>query len=300
VSRAKAWSELAERDLARGRRALREELTNLDKQIEQYRAEQQFAQRVLDRSRKLMRQNALPAEQYQEAEKQREVACARRQQAEARKEAQREKGTQEAEAEVAKRRKELEDARAVLRLLEAGTRPEEIDAEEARLARRQEEARYLEGLQDKLCVSSPVPGLLTTPRMKEKVGRYVQEGELIAEVEEPDSLEAEVALAELDVAEVRPGQPVVLKTRALPFQTFRGRVERIAPRASSAEAPATVPKPPRGELPGTVTVYCRFEGANAELRPGMTGHARVRCGRRPAGELLVGRLLRFLRTEFWW
>src|SRR5262249_50748408 len=104
----------------------------------------------------------------------------------------------------------------------------------------------------------------------------------------------------LDAAEVRPGQSVVLKARALPFQTFEARVERVAPRACAAEGPATAPKPARGELPGTVTAYCRFQADSTGLRPGMTGHARVCGGRRRAGEILLGRLLRYLRTEFWW
>ena len=31
----------------------------------------------------------------------------------------------------------------------------------------------------------------------------------------------------------------------------------------------------------------------------MTGYARISCGRRPLGAILVDRVLRFLRTEFW-
>jgi hypothetical protein len=36
------------------------------------------------------------------------------------------------------------------------------------------------------------------------------------------------------------------------------------------------------------------------LRTGMTGFARIVCGRRPCGEILAFRTLRILRTEFWW
>jgi hypothetical protein len=35
------------------------------------------------------------------------------------------------------------------------------------------------------------------------------------------------------------------------------------------------------------------------LRPGMTGHARIFTGRRPIGQIVANRALRFLRTEFW-
>ena len=56
-------------------------------------------------------------------------------------------------------------------------------------------------------------------------------------------------------------------------------------------------------MPGgrrTLTVYCRVTDASAELRPGMTGHARIACGRRPVGAILTDGVYRRLRTEFWW
>jgi hypothetical protein len=56
----------------------------------------------------------------------------------------------------------------------------------------------------------------------------------------------------------------------------------------------------RAEVPGTVTVYCRLDRPGPDLRPGMTGHARVNAGERPLGEVLLDRVLRVIRTEFWW
>jgi multidrug resistance efflux pump len=300
VARARAWRDLAQRDLARADKALRQELASLAKLIEQHQAERNYARLVLARSRKLMVRRALADEQYEETAKEAQVSRARQQQTQARRQALQERGTQQAEEELARREKELADAQAVLRLLLAGTRPEELEAEQARLARLQEEVRYLQTVQRRLPVRSPVGGLVTTPRLKDKLGRYFQEGELICEIEKPEELEAEVALEELDVARVQLGQAVELKARGLPFQTFQAQVTRIAPRATRAEAAATAAKPARGELPGTVTVYCRLQGTDEGLRPGMTGHARINCGRRVAAELWTERVLRFLRTEFWW
>jgi multidrug resistance efflux pump len=177
---------------------------------------------------------------------------------------------------------------ATVNLLEVGPRSEEVEVERARLARVQEEARYLEQLQDKLPVHSPVPGLVTTPRMKEKVGQHVREGELICVIEESAGLEVEITLAEQDVARVRPGQAVALRARALPFETLPAQVDRIAPAAG------------RGEVQSTVTVYCRLDDYPPGLRPGMTGYGRVYTGRRPVGAILLDRAVRFLRTEFWW
>src|SRR5262249_26318904 len=157
---------------------------------------------------------------------------------------------------------------AALILLVVGPRAEEVEAERARLARLEEEARYLEQLQDKLAVHSPVPGLVTTPRLKEQVGRYVREGDLICVVEGSAGLEAGLARAEGGVGGARPGEAVVRGARALPFETLPARVDRIAPAAG------------RGDVQSTVAVYCRLDDCPPGLRPGMTGYGRVYTGPR--------------------
>jgi multidrug resistance efflux pump len=207
---------------------------------------------------------------------------------------------------VAQKKAEVREAQATLTLLEAGTRPrpEEIQAKRAHLDRLREEARYLEELSSKVPVCAPVAGLITTPRLKEKVGQYVKEGELICLVEEPADLVAEIALAEQDVVRVAAGQKVELKVRALPFETLSAEVERIAPRGQSkgpqelAKDAGTRAAP--GEEPVTITVYCRLKESRPELRPGLSGYARIYTGPRSIGGFLADRVLRFLRTEFWW
>jgi hypothetical protein len=83
--------------------------------------------------------------------------------------------------------------------------------------------------------------------------------------------------------------PVILKTRALPFEEFDGQVDRIAPIAVTQQ-----------NAESTITVYCRIENPDGALRPQMQGYARVYCGKRPIGEILLERSLAFLRTQFWW
>jgi multidrug resistance efflux pump len=298
VERAEKWRDLAEKDLQRSRKALQEDLERLEKQIAQYRAERDHALAVLHRAQQLRNQNAVSAEEFQTAQKQSRTFQSQEEQARAQKRARQALGCIESEAELARREKDLADARGTLALLEAGSRPEEIEAERARLARLEEEDRYLESLQEKELVRSPVAGLITTPHLKEKVGQYLREGELICEVEEPAQLQVEVALAEQDAAEVQPEQQAELKARSLPFQTFRARVERVAARAVEVQSPLTPVA--RGETPATLTVTCLVEDTDSNLRPGMTGYARIYCGRHRVGEALAHRLLRYLRTEFWW
>jgi multidrug resistance efflux pump len=291
VERAAAWRDLARQDLAHAREALEKELARLEKQVGEHGAELDCAEASLDRARRLRGGRTamvISAEEYAEVEKRCRVCRAQVEESRAQHEARRALGTQEAEAELARREKELADAQAALALLEAGSRPEEVEAGRARLDRLREELRYLDGLPEKVQVRSPVGGLITTPHLREKVGQYVREGDLIGVVEDPGGLEAEVALAEQEVARVRPGQAVELKARALPFETFPASVDRVAPAAE------------HGQAQSTVTVTCRLGEHPADLRPGMTGYARIYTGRRSLGEVLVERVLRYVRTEFWW
>ena len=43
-----------------------------------------------------------------------------------------------------------------------------------------------------------------TPRFREKMGQYLKEGDLICEIEDPDSMELEVPMDEQDVARIAP------------------------------------------------------------------------------------------------
>ena len=177
---------------------------------------------------------------------------------------------------------------AALALLQAGTRPEEIAAAQATVERLREEVAYLNEINDRLCIKSPVAGAITTGRLREKVGDYFEEGELVCEVEDAQQLEVVIALDEDQAARVRPGQRVRLKARSLPFEVFAVQVDRLAPRAA------------RGDAQSQVNVYCHLDDRDAQLRPGMTGYARIDCGQAPIAVVLARNVLRFIRTEFWW
>jgi putative peptide zinc metalloprotease protein len=163
-------------------------------------------------------------------------------------------------------------------------------------------------VRDRLVITSPISGVVTTPRLKERLGLFLGEGQPICEVETLSVVDAEVAVVEQDILRVRPGQEIFLRPRSLPFQTFAARVDRIAPATTRAQDPSgAAPRaedrggiPERGKVPGSVIVYCRIAGSSWGLRTGMTGYARIHCGRRPVGEILACHLLRVLRTEFWW
>lgn len=288
VRRAATWRDLAGKDLERKMQALEQELSRLDKQIQQAKTQYDFATDALDRAKRLLDKKAIALDRFRDLEKDHALFLSQWHQALAQKEERLAVGVLEQENELARREKDLADARAALTLLEVGTRPEEIQAEKARLTRLTEEKRYLEGLKVRVRLTSPISGIIITAHLREKIGHYFKEGDLICEVEDLSGLEAEITLEEQEVAKVAAGQPVAFKARSLAFKAFDGNVERIAPQAAT------------GKVQSTVTVSCRLEDPPSELRSGMTGYARIQCGTCSLGSSLFGRIFRFVRTEYWW
>jgi multidrug resistance efflux pump len=191
---------------------------------------------------------------------------------------------------AALRGKEVQEARDRLKLLEAGNRPEEIEATAAELNRLKSHRVYLEQQLALLEVHTPVDGIVTTHRVREKVGQAVKKGDLIAEVHEMRKLTVEINVPEKEIAEVRVGQRVILKARAYPLAKFEARVAAIAPAV-------TEPDDVRGER----MVRVRTELANSELllKPEMSGRAKIYCGERRLIDIVGRRVVRFFKVDFW-
>jgi multidrug resistance efflux pump len=142
------------------------------------------------------------------------------------------------------------------------------DAAEERLHRIRGEAlrRELALLDEELAlttVRAPAAGLVLTPRMDERTGTSLAEGDPLLVLGRTDTLELEFGVAQQDILRVRPGQEVRLRVDALPSRTFDGRVTSIA------ELPL--------EVEGEVRYPVRAAVANPDglLKPEMAAHARV-------------------------
>ncbi len=290
VKRSEGWRDLAQKDLERSRLSLQQDFIRLDQQVLQSDTELKYAVNSVNQAAKLYKLGALAGEQYRSEYKRYELSASQLAEAQATKKAREAEGVRSAEAELARREKELEDTRATLSLLEAGSRPEDIEAETARRTRLLEELKYLEDQKTKLQVRSMAAGVIATPRLKDRIGQLAEVGSLICVVEDMAVLRVEILIPEEDVAGLQPGQSIELKARALPFDTFVAKVERIAPSASITP----------DKRQSTITVYCYVANQGEKLKSGMTGVARVYRGYRPFGIILVHKALRYLRTEFWW
>ncbi len=305
VERADRWHDLAKADLVRDRAVHAEEKAQLDAQVDRYEAELKQAGAAFDRVATLRKQSVASVEEYDAATARVAVCRGQLAQAKAERAAARTRGAAATETELARRAKDLADATGELAVLTARARPEEIAAARAAVARVDEECRYLDELSGRLTISIRSAGIVTTARLRERVGRLFQEGELIAEVENLAGLEVDVNLREGQSARVMAGQEVELLARAFPFQSLRGRVVRIAPAARrpgerlDTVAPQPVTTATQTDAEGQVAVLCELVSPDPGLRPGMTGHARITRSDRPGGYILLESLLRTIRIEFW-
>lgn len=191
---------------------------------------------------------------------------------------------------VAVRQKELEASENSLRLLLAGSRHEEIEAVAAELASLEARARHLDDELERVQLVSPIAGVVTTPKLEERIGEYVRRGDLVLEVHALETVTVEIAVPEKEISDVAVGQRVELKVRAFPGRTFEGEVTSIAP-------VVTVPEQQHAER--SVTVSTRLANPDGLLKGKMTGTAKIRCGERRVLELLTRRLTSYLRVEFW-
>ena len=188
-------------------------------------------------------------------------------------------------------RKELEAAESKLKVLLAGSRAEVIEATEAEIASLDVQQRYLEGQIQRVLIRSPHAGVITTPKMKQKIGQKVEQGELIAKVHELKIITAEIDISELEIADVKLGQQVVLKARSYPAEDFYGTVLSIAPAAISDEENTAGAK--------IIRVTSKIDNEDILLKSQMTGNAKIFCGKRRLFDLVTRRLVRYIRVEFW-
>src|SRR6266542_2709652 len=191
---------------------------------------------------------------------------------------------------VAVRVKELTEANERLKVLLPGAWPEEIESLEAEIRRLSAHERYLQDQLKSLTVNSPIAGVVTTHKLKEKIGENGKKGDLIAKVHALKTVTVEIAVPEKEIADIKIGRKVVLKARAYPGRTFEGEVNAIAPIANMQ----TDWQPER-----TVLVTTKLDNTAGLLKPEMTGNAKIYCGRQRLLDLVTRRFVRFIRVEFW-
>jgi len=123
-------------------------------------------------------------------------------------------------------------AAAKLKLLEAGTRPEEIAEAEARLAAAKAELTVAT-LNLQLCkIASPIDGIVT--QLAARQGMYVERTTSLATIVDLSKVFMQVRIPSAYLARVKPGAQVDVRVASLPNTIFQGRIARIGGQADPA------------------------------------------------------------------
>ena len=172
---------------------------------------------------------------------------------------------------------ELEFYKKQKKLLKQGARPEEIDIAEAEIRGIQAKIDRLETHLAAENITSPIDGIVTS----------VKTGSEILHVARIDTMRVRIPVPEKEISPVVPGKAVRFRTRSYPGITFDGEVTTVAEETEE------------GQLQPIFVVTAVAPNPDGLLKPGMTGHAKIYCGKRPAYKILLWRIVRWFRVEFW-
>lgn len=173
---------------------------------------------------------------------------------------------------------ELDYLKNQLVLLKRGARPEQIDMAKAQVDQLEAKVRHSDSQMEQTRIESPFDGIVT----------MVNNGNMVIAIARIDTVRTRIYVPEKEISVVKPGNPVKMKVRAYPAITYEGTVIRIDPLVVD-----------EGNRQGVILVTANIANHNGMLKPGMTGKAKINCGKWPIYRLILWRLVRYLRVEFW-
>jgi multidrug resistance efflux pump len=180
---------------------------------------------------------------------------------------------------------------------------------EIQLERINKEISDLEEKFSRMEVTADQGGIMLTEKLEERLGDYLQKGEVLCELGNLDQVMIRVIIPEAEMADTKVGQDVALKVFAYPEKTLHGNVTDISPvriqtlenLALSSRFGGKLPTMPdrAGEVPvfPYFQVTMKIENSEGLLRPGMTGISKIWCERRSLAAILWHKILRSTKPE---
>ncbi len=160
----------------------------------------------------------------------------------------------QADAQVAVAKANLEDAQRQWDRLKNGPDPQDVKAAEAHVAADQATLEMIN-------LEAPFDGTVT--EVNSKVGDMVAPGTATFRIDDLSHLLADVEVSEVDINNVKVGQPVQLTFDAIQNETFTGKVTQVASIGAAQQ----------GIVNFLVTVT--VEDPKGEVRPGMTAGVNI-------------------------
>jgi putative peptide zinc metalloprotease protein len=154
-------------------------------------------------------------------------------------------------------------------------------------------------------------GTVLTPHLEERIGDYLEEGDILCEIGNEKTMTVQVIVPESEIINVRLSQDMVLKAYAWPEKEFKGKVTEIAAARMDALKNTALSSKFGGNLPTEIgrdqqseilalphyQITMRLENADGYLKSGMTGVCRINAERRSIAAILFHKVIRLINPN---
>jgi biotin carboxyl carrier protein len=195
--------------------------------------------------------------------------------------------SQDLELEKRKRESELRQHEDAYRAAQSRADRAQMVTLQSKAAEAQAMLSLTEAQLQRARIEAPFDGIVIKGDLRQNLGAPVQRGEVLMVLAPNDSFRLILEVDEADMAAIRPGQRGELALAAQPDRTLAFVTRRIVPVASSADGR------------NFFEVEAALDRTPDQLRPGLSGVAKVEAGWRPLGWLLGHRGLDWLRLAWW-
>ena len=169
-------------------------------------------------------------------------------------------------------------------------------AERDRLGQQNQELR---SQAQALEITSPIAGVVLTPRLTDRMGSYVSAGTELVDVGDLNSMRAGIFISEYDVNKLCVGAHARLGVDGF-LKKWDTRAVNIAPLSSAIAPGLTDSSKFKGlRAPNFYLVEMRIDNSDGKLRPGMVGLGRIYGERRSALGLAAETIGHFFGRKAW-
>lgn len=195
--------------------------------------------------------------------------------------------SQDLELERRRRESELRQHESGYRAAQARADRTQMVTFQAKAAEAQALLSLVESQLQRARIEAPFDGIVIKGDLSQNLGAPVQRGEVLMVLAPNDSFRLILEVDESDIGAVRAGQQGALALAAQPDRTLAFTTKRIVPVASTAEGR------------NFFEVEAALDEGLPQLRPGLSGVAKVDAGWRSLGWLLAHRGFDWLRLAWW-
>ena len=167
------------------------------------------------------------------------------------------------------------------------------------------ELRLIEQKLERIQLKSPISGIVVSEDISQSLGAPLEQGEVLFEIADSNSYRVTLYVDEKDIRFIQPLQQGKLTLKSLPGKPFEIEVEKMTPLSEGSEgrnffrveAKFSVSEKQVEQSPTQSST--NSTELSQQLRPGMTGSAKIFIERRALGWIWFHDIWNWLRLAFW-